>query len=110
MLKLLSRIFISTLLLIDYVAAESDVNQPTMESTTVNYMQQIESTSGENSVQLSNDMFHQQMTTVATVGTQQMSNIASCSGRLQNIFVAHNSQLQQGLKEQHPPEVMMAAF
>ena len=46
-------------------------------------------------------MFHQQMTTVATVGTQQMSNIASCSGRLQNIFVAHNSQLQQGLKEQH---------
>ena len=116
MLKLLSHIFISTLFSIDYVAAESDDNQPTMESTTVNYMQQIESTSGENSVQLSNDMFHQQMATVASVGTEQMSNIASCSGRLQSIFVAHNSQLlfvnplqhsvepsnmQQGVKEQN---------
>jgi hypothetical protein len=36
-----------------------------MESTTVNYM-------------------HQQMTTVATVGTELMSNIGSCSGRLEN--------------------------
>ena len=90
MLKLLSHIFSSTLLLIDYLAAD----QPTMEATTVNYMQQIESTSGEDSVQFSNDMFHQQMTTVASVGsTEQMSNIAPRSGHLQSVFVAQNSQL-----------------
>ena len=69
MLKLLSHIFSSTLLLIDYLAA--DDNQPTMEATTVNYMQQIESTSGESSV----------------------SNIAPCCGHLQSVFVAQNRQL-----------------
>ena len=45
MLTLLSHIFSSTLLFIDYAAA--DDNQPTMEATTVNYLQQMESTSGE---------------------------------------------------------------